>query len=384
MPRALFVAATKQHIGKTTTAVGIVAGLKERFKNVGYIKPVGQQHVAVESKDGVQIRVDKDVRLFKEFFDLTHCDYGDMSPLIIPSGYTKQFLDGEVKKGQQIESIVQAFQRVEAVSDFVVIEGTGHCGVGGIVEMDNARVAALLGVDMVLVCNAGIGSSFDELELNRLLCEKHGVNIKGVILNRVQEDKMEETKRYFEKALSRWKGCQLIGCIPYNSYLHAPAMIDYEKLFRRKICAGQKDRMRHFDKRMLMATSMSRFVNLLQMEEHRNTLWVTDDSRTDLVMALAEHVLACKAAGKDWEGGLILGGSEFDDDGAEPLPAVYTDVKRALMKADFPVLRITHDVTEAMKMMNHYTAKLSADDQRRTSAAADHTKPMLDFEKLLA
>ena len=24
-------------------------------------------------------------------------------------------------------------------------------------------------------------------------------------------------------------------------------------------------------------------------------------------MALAEHVLACKAAGKDWEGGLILG-----------------------------------------------------------------------------
>ena len=45
--------------------------------------------------------------------------------------------------------------------------------------MDNARVAALLGVDMVLVCNAGIGSSFDELELNRLLCEKHGVNIKG-------------------------------------------------------------------------------------------------------------------------------------------------------------------------------------------------------------
>ena len=37
--------------------------------------------------------------------------------------------------------------------------------------------------------------------------------------------------------------------------------------------------MRHFDKRMLMATSMSRFVNLLQMEEHRNTLWVTDDSR---------------------------------------------------------------------------------------------------------
>eukprot|EP00903_Cladosiphon_okamuranus_P012148 g11396.t1 len=42
--KVLFIAATRQHVGKTTASLGIISGLKKRFKNVGFIKPVGQQH----------------------------------------------------------------------------------------------------------------------------------------------------------------------------------------------------------------------------------------------------------------------------------------------------------------------------------------------------
>lgn len=31
-------------MGKTTVSLGLISGLKKRFKNVGFIKPVGQQH----------------------------------------------------------------------------------------------------------------------------------------------------------------------------------------------------------------------------------------------------------------------------------------------------------------------------------------------------
>lgn len=58
--RAIFVAATAQHVGKTTTCLGIVSGLQKRFQRVGFIKPVGQQHVPVDSS----LSVDKDVVLF--------------------------------------------------------------------------------------------------------------------------------------------------------------------------------------------------------------------------------------------------------------------------------------------------------------------------------
>lgn len=45
----------RQHVGKTTASLGIISGLKKRFDNVGFIKPVGQQH---ERTDG-GILVDK-------------------------------------------------------------------------------------------------------------------------------------------------------------------------------------------------------------------------------------------------------------------------------------------------------------------------------------
>ena len=53
--------------------------------------------------------------------------------------------------------------QLSAAHEFVVVEGTGHCGVGSVLGWNNARVAATLGVDVVLVANGGIGSTFDDL-----------------------------------------------------------------------------------------------------------------------------------------------------------------------------------------------------------------------------
>jgi dethiobiotin synthetase len=90
-PRPIFVAATKQHVGKTTTSLALMSGLQKRFPKVGFIKPVGQQHVKVWSPALMEeIRVDKDICLLKEQFHLDHIDYRHMSPVIIPRGYTKK------------------------------------------------------------------------------------------------------------------------------------------------------------------------------------------------------------------------------------------------------------------------------------------------------
>lgn len=42
--RPIYVAATEQHVGKTTTCLALISGLKKRFPHsIGYMKPVGQQ-----------------------------------------------------------------------------------------------------------------------------------------------------------------------------------------------------------------------------------------------------------------------------------------------------------------------------------------------------
>lgn len=50
------------------------------------------------------------------------------------------------------------------------------------------QVAKELNADMILVANGGLGSTYDELELNRGICEKYGIEVRGVILNKVKSN----------------------------------------------------------------------------------------------------------------------------------------------------------------------------------------------------
>lgn len=148
--RPIFIAATRQHVGKTTVSLAVLSGLQKRFDKIGFIKPVGQQHVKVESKkSSKEIRVDKDVELIKERFHLDHLDYEDMSPVLIPAGYTKDYVDGKIAFESQVTDLESGMEHVAAASDVAICEGTGHCAVGSIVGLNNAKVASLLGADMV-------------------------------------------------------------------------------------------------------------------------------------------------------------------------------------------------------------------------------------------
>lgn len=138
----LLVLSTGQHVGKTTVSLGLVKSLQTKYRGsdrqVAYCKPVGQQHVPV----GGGLRVDKDAFLFKEHFGLVH-DYRDMSPVIFPDGFTRDFIDGKVTEQELAASIERAHANLYRESDFLICEGTGHTGVGSICELNNAQVAGM-------------------------------------------------------------------------------------------------------------------------------------------------------------------------------------------------------------------------------------------------
>lgn len=49
-------------------------------------------------------------------------------------------------------------------------------------------------MDVVCVALGGLGSSFDQLAMNRELLVKHNVRLRGVILNKVNPHKMDMIK----------------------------------------------------------------------------------------------------------------------------------------------------------------------------------------------
>lgn len=157
----VYLAATRQHVGKTSSSLGLVTALQTIFSKIGFQKPMGQQHVTVET-NGKEVRIDKDCPLFKELLGCTG-SYEDMSPLVVPSGYTKNYIDLSINeqtklRNNALNDISSAYKRISDESDFVVCEGTGHTAVGSIVGLNNAKIAAHLDIPMIMIVNGGIGS----------------------------------------------------------------------------------------------------------------------------------------------------------------------------------------------------------------------------------
>lgn len=356
--KAIFIAATGQNVGKTTICLGMIAALRKKFSKIGFIKPVGQQHETVEGG----LLVDKDVVLFKEFFKLAS-PYKVMSPIIFPRGFTRDFIDGKIETANLKKEIERSFESICSTNDYTIVEGTGHVGVGSIVNLSNASVASLLNLDMILIAKGGLGSAFDELALNKSLCDQFGVKIRGVILNRVREEKRDMIVNYITKALKRWN-IPLIGSIPFNKFLNTPSMEDFETLFKAKLISGEAFHYRHFESIRLVATSVDTFKERMLP----NQLIVTPATREDIIRVLIDKRHPEKERFEP-ENGLILTGRH------PPLPDLVEKIK----KAEIPALYAPYSSYEAMKMITSFTAKIRKEDISKVTKAIDLVENSIDL-----
>jgi len=326
---------------------------------------VGQQHITIDSN----IKVDKDVVLFKKRFQLPS-EWQDMSPVIVPAGFTRDYIDGKVTELEIQQKIQEAFERIYNSHAYTVVEGTGHVGVGSIIDMNNAKIAADLGLDMILIGSGGLGSTIDELSLNLAMCREYGVNLRGVILNRVLDDKREMIIEYISKALKKYH-IPLIGCIPYNEFLSNPTMRDFENLFDTSLIAGEKHHYRHFQHTRLVAGSLQYY----EVEMIPNELVITPASRLDIIRAtLKKHKTCLEKDGIDFGGGMILTGRH------KPDAALIAEINEVAL----PVIYAPVCSYDAMKLITHHTAKIRIEDVPKVEKAIKLVEENIDFDKLTA
>ena len=212
----VFVAATGQNRGKTTASLGLTAAIIARGARIGFIKPVGQRYVVVEGT-----RADEDAVLMKAVFDLPDA-LDDMSPVTLPRHFTTDYILGKVENHLE-RAVTEAATRVSADKDLLVIEGTGHAGVGAVVGLSNARVAALLEAPVVIVSEGGVGRPIDEIVLNHALFQREGVRVIGAVVNKVDVDSHPHLPEVLRRGLGQ-HGIELLGCIPYSDLLANPSL----------------------------------------------------------------------------------------------------------------------------------------------------------------
>lgn len=212
----LFIAATEQNTGKTTTALGLHAALKSQFPRIGFIKPVGQRFVDVEGK-----LVDEDSVLIRSTFD-TQSPLEAMSPIAVEPDFTRRYIDS-ANHDVLIRRIQHSFDRAAWEKDFVLIEGTGHAGVGSVFDLSNAHVARILNAKVLLIVPGGIGRPIDEAVLNKALFDREGVEVIGVVMNKLLPSKLDRISSIARKGLERL-GIRLYGVMPHDDVLPRPTL----------------------------------------------------------------------------------------------------------------------------------------------------------------
>ena len=229
-PPVVYIAGERQHAGKTVTSLGVISAISKIIDpaDIGYFKPVGQEMVTLPNGE----RIDKDVRIVKEFTGLDMPDMGILSPVRVVSGVTRDYIMGnnQAEITGKFEKNIHATMEELSSKKLIIAEGTGHPGVGSVVGLSNARVANLLGAKILYLVGGGIGRTLDELEVDLSYFSHNHSRVAGILFNKVLPKKVDMMKEVLtEPALNRifpeWDpALKVFGYMPTVKYLNNPSM----------------------------------------------------------------------------------------------------------------------------------------------------------------
>jgi BioD-like phosphotransacetylase family protein len=355
----VFIAATRQDDGKTTTSLGLLGLLRKRIGRIGYIKPVGQRTVDV---GGLQI--DEDSVLINDTYN-PGLPLEAMSPIAVESRFTRDYLDAPDPAPLESRAI-HAFNRAAWEQDFVIIEGTGHAGVGSVFDMSNARVAELLRSRVIIVSQGGVGKPIDEISLNLALFRQRGVEVLGVILNKVIPERIADLRPYAEKGLDRL-GLPLLGIIPLNQELRKPTINQVKLELGGEWLAGAKFHRRRIN-RMVIGAASPRHA---EMYFEPDSLIITAGDREDLILAIL-------GGAGDGTGGAKLGGVVLTQ-GLLPQPGLL----KVMQSKAIPFISVKQDSYTAATRIHEMTVKTEPGDKQKIELIQHLIESHVDIPRII-
>lgn len=314
--KRIFIAATRMNDGKTTTSLGLYSALNDGEKKIGYIKPVGQRFVDVNGE-----KIDEDSFLLTETFDVS-VPIQAMSPIVVDKDFTKNYLDDSASIYPKIVNrLCRSFDRAAYEKDYIIIEGTGHAGVGSVFDLSNAEVANILNAKVIIVASGGIGRPIDEIALNQALFEKAGADIIGVIINKVQSDKLDFIKHYCGQALKKMN-LKLLGVIPENAKLSEPSLSQIIHEIRGE-CLNTTNNIQSKKIKKVVIGAKTGLSTIDDIEE--GTLIITSGDREDIIQPCIKSNKASMLSGIILTNAITLNDATLEDIQSSEIPFILSN-----------------------------------------------------------
>lgn len=206
--KAIFITGTDTDVGKTVICAGIAAALKKRDIDVGVMKPVAT---------GAKKRKNKFISSDVEFLIKASGVKDEISlvnPYCIDLPLAPNIAFKLRKKNISLEKIKYCFEELKEKHSLLVVEGIG----GLLVPIrNNYLVTDLikdLEIPLIIVSSNGLGTINHTLLTIRQAREL-GIDILGVIFNRLESDKNDISKRTNPDIIKKIAGVDVFGELPY-------------------------------------------------------------------------------------------------------------------------------------------------------------------------
>ena len=337
--KRLFIAATQQNDGKTTVSLGIFGALRKTQGRIGFIKPVGQRFVEIEGH-----KIDEDTVLIDQTYGIGS-PLDAISPIAVEPDFTRKFIQ-QANTDMLVRRIQNSFDRAAWEKDFVIIEGTGHAGVGSVFDLSNARVAKLLDSKAILVTQGGIGRPIDEIALNRAVFEKEGVELIGVIMNKILPEKYDHVVDFARRGFERL-GIELLGAIPSDPLLTHPTLGEVCRAVKGEFINAKASSRRLVRHALIGDMASGHLLTLFKP----GTLLITPGDRDDVVLAALSHT------GRHQRGicGVVL------SSGQQP----HESVMNLLRESELPVITSLLDSYSIASKLHSMTVKTLPGDSEK-------------------
>jgi BioD-like phosphotransacetylase family protein len=360
MAKKIFIAASGQNIGKTTISVSLLHLAQQKYGRVGFMKPLGPKPATLRG-----LPVDKDAALIAQVFGLTR-DLRYMSPVVVYPETSRQAIDGKISISELTDRILSTYADLEKRCDFIVIEGSGHPGVGSVLKLSNARIARMLDAPVLMISGGGVGNVIDTIAMNTALFKLEGAEVRGVLVNKLFPEKREVTLDYLRRALAD-EPFSLIGGFDYKPVLANPTLRRVSRLLDLPLHGNRREMSRIIHHVQIGAASTQRVTEMLR----DSSLLLVTSSRDELLVTLAN--LYQMPEYRSLIAGLIIPG----------ISSVSTITQRIIDRSNIPYLRTDqHSTAELYRILTEDVSKITAEDTEKLDLVRSLAEEQLDFDTI--
>ena len=357
MTKALYIATLESHSGKSLVVLGLMQLLLGKMAKVGYFRPV----IDDVKKGEVDNHINTVVSHFKldiaveDAYALTQSQVVDM------------FNDG--RQGEILDTIIAKYKQLEERFDFILVEGSDFSSDGSIIEFDlNIDIAKNLGIPVIIIDNAR-GKNLEEfcgnLESAVNTYIQKGIEVLGVVANKVRPENIEVVKELLEKEL---KDKTVTFTVPRVKNLSHPSLHEILVALNGKVLFGKENLDNQTGSFGVGAMQLHNYLTHLR----DNSLVITPGDRSDIILGALQANLSDNYPVIS---GIVLTG------GILPEPSILKLLEG--FETHVPIISVQQGTFEATNSVGNIKSKIYAKNKQKIATSIALFNTHINGELLL-